>query len=206
MSNSGGDLSLTTLTSTTLLEGLKAPDNQTVWRQYTERYQPMLVRFGRRMGLATQDAEDVAQQTLLAFCESYRLGKYDRQKGRLRDWLFGIARNQLRAWRRKQPVHEVRIADAGSGTDFLQRIDDDNQLDALWEQEWRDAVLRRCLEIVRGEVDAKSFDAFQLFASQGLPAAEVAERLGMTANAVFIAKHRILKRIRELLPLLEETW
>jgi RNA polymerase sigma-70 factor (ECF subfamily) len=67
-------------------------------------------------------------------------------------------------------------------------------------------VIRQCLEEVRREFDAKSVEAFELFAWKGLPAQRVAEELGVTPNAVFIAKHRIMKRIKDLLPRMEEIW
>jgi DNA-directed RNA polymerase specialized sigma24 family protein len=49
-------------------------------------------------------------------------------------------------------------------------------------------------------------EAFELFAKDGLSAQEVAEQLGMTTNAVYLAKQHILKRIRELLPYMEEAY
>ncbi|MEW6253758.1 MAG: sigma factor, partial [Planctomycetota bacterium] len=87
---------LSTTTNTDLLRGLKDPQNQTVWQQYVDRYRPLLLGCGRRVGLSHADAEDVAQLTLTAFCTAYQAGKYDRERGRLRDWLFGIMRNQIR--------------------------------------------------------------------------------------------------------------
>jgi DNA-directed RNA polymerase specialized sigma24 family protein len=67
-------------------------------------------------------------------------------------------------------------------------------------------VLQQCLEEVRRDVDPKSVEAFELFAWKGLSAQEVADRLGMTPNAVFIAKHRILRRIRDLAQQMEHIW
>ena len=206
MAGSDPEPTLATCTSTYLLEGLKNPDNQTVWRQYVERYRPLLVRHGRRLGLGADDAEDVAQHALLSFCKAYQGGKYDRDKGRLRDWLFGNVRNEIRNWRRQHQQREVQVASRPSQTDFFAQLGDEDRWEQVWEQEWRDAVMRQCLQEVRREVDPKTFEAFELFASRGWPAARVAEQLGLTANAVFIAKHRILRRIRELLPRMETVW
>jgi RNA polymerase sigma-70 factor, ECF subfamily len=198
--------SLQTMTSTALLEGLKAPDNSTVWLEFDNRDRPMITRYARRFGLTDQDAQDAAQQTLIAFCDSYRQGKYDRDKGRLRIWLFGIARNQILNTRRKKRGREVQVADASQATGFFDKVEDEDQLEQAWNEEWRQAVLRQCLEAVRKEFDGKTVEAFELFAWKGLPAQEVAEQLGMTANAVFLVKHRVMKRIRELLPAMEDIW
>jgi len=197
---------LQTVTSTAILEGLKEPGNSAVWSEFDNRYRPMIVRYARRFGLSDQDAQDAAQQTLIAFCDSYRQGKYDRDKGRLRIWLFGIARNQILNTRRKRKGREVQIPDASQATHFFDKIEDEDQLQQAWDEEWRQAVLRQCLEAVRKEFDGKTVEAFELFAWKGVPAQKVAEQLGMTANAVFLVKHRVMKRIRELLPTMEEIW
>lgn len=192
------------VTSTTLLEGLRDADNHTVWRQWVERYRPLAVGYARRVGVPEAEAEDVAQTALLEFARAYREGKYDRERGRLRAWLFGIVHNQVRAWRRRLPPE--RPADATAGAELLAAVPDGTDPEALWEEEWRRAVLRHCLEAIRREVRPETARAFELFALQGLPAAEVALRLGTTPNAVFVAKRRILGRMRELLPLVEDAF
>jgi len=195
-----------TMTSTSLLEGLKDPNNQVVWRNFVERYRPMLERYARRFGLGSADAQDAAQVTLIAFNDSYRQGKYDREKGRLRVWLFGIARNQIRGLVRKRAKQEFQAAQSESQTDFFARVTDEDEMEKVWEAEWRQAVLQNCLEEVRREFDTKTIQAFEMFAWKGRPATEVGEELGMSPNAIFICKHRVMKRIRELLPKMEEIW
>ena len=197
---------LQTMTSTHLLEGLRRPDHGTVWPQFVDRYRPMIVSYARRLGLNDADAQDAAQQTLIAFCTSYQAGKYDREKGRLRIWLFGIARNQILNTRRRRRDREIQVADHSRDTNFFARVEDEDQLEQAWEEEWQQAVLRQCLDVVRREFDGKTVQAFEMFAWKGRPAQEVAEQLGMTANAVFLVKHRVMKRIRDLLPQMEETW
>ena len=197
---------LRTTTSTALLEGLKDAANQTVWAEYVGRYRPLLVAWCRRVGLPHSDAEDVAQDALLEFAASYRAGRYDPDRGRLRGWLYGIAHNTLRRWRHYKGRRAMPLAAAGGGSDALAQVADEDRLGALWEEEWRRAILRRCLEDVAQDVAAQTMAAFQLFACQGLPAASVAARLGITENAVFIAKHRVLRRMREVQAQLDETW
>ncbi len=197
---------LNTMTSTSMLEGLRQRDNETIWNQFVNRYRPMIVKYAARFGLKPQEAEDAAQQTLIAFCTSYQQGKYNREQGRLRVWLFGIARNQMLNYIKRRRDREIQVIDASQDTNFFARQPDEDQLERAWEEEWRDAVLRQCFEEIRREFDPKSLEAFELFATQGLPAQQVGERLGMTANAVFLVKHRIMKRIKELLPKMEEAW
>jgi RNA polymerase sigma factor (sigma-70 family) len=194
-----------TVTSTALLQALRCSENRTAWQNFTERYYPLVWRFARRLGLGPADAEDAAQETLLAFARAYQAGQYDRDKGRLHDWLFGIARRQIE-WVRRRLGREVQLPSPTDGTGPLERIPDDDPQVQLWEEEWQQAVLHQCLREIRGAFEPKTVEAFELFAWKGLSAGEVAARLGMTPNAVFLAKHKILKRIRELVPRMEEVW
>jgi len=199
-------VSLSTATSTYLLDGLKSSDNRTVWQQFVGRYRPAVFKFACGLGLREDDAEDAAQQTILTFATAYQDGKYDREKGSLRHWLFGIARNEIRNTARKLRKREIQIVDQVEQAGFFDRLEDDNRLERTWEEEWRQAVLSQCIEEVRHVFEAQTIEAFELFAWKGWPARRVAEHLGMSENAVFLAKHKVLKRIRELLPLMEEVW
>ncbi|MBI4717389.1 MAG: sigma-70 family RNA polymerase sigma factor [Planctomycetes bacterium] len=195
-----------TVTHTSLLNGLKDPGNRSVWQDFVARYRPMIVKFAQRRGLSEEDAQDAAQQTLIAFCGAYQQGKYERQQGRLRFWLFGIARNQIRNARKRDRHREVQAVEDSGATAFFDRLPDEADMEQQWEEEWQQAVLRQCLEEIRREFDPRSLEAFERFAWKGQPAQEVARQLGMTPNAVFIAKHRIMKRIKELLPVMEDIF
>ena len=170
-------------------------------------YQDMAVGYAVSLLGDFHAAEDAAQETLNAFFEGYAKGAYDPGKGRLRKWLFGIATNKIRNLvRRKAQRHEIQLIDGSSETGFLARIPDDAQLEQKWEQQWRRAVFKQCFEEVRCQLDAKTIQAYVKFAEQGNPAEQVAKELEMTCNAVYLAKHHVLKRIRELIPDMEQTW
>lgn len=193
------------VTSSFLLEGLKNPANLAVWSQYVNRYRPMLVAYAQRLALSPADSEDAAQQILTEFCRAYQAGKYDRDRGRLREWLFGIARNQIMNFRRRAARPEIQFPVRSDRDDVFDRAADDH-LTSAWDDEWQNAVLRDCLAVVRREVEPRTFQAFERFACDGLPAAEVAQQLNMTENAVFGAKRRVLRRARELLNLIQNDW
>lgn len=188
-------------TSTTLLAGLRGEQNETLWREYVDRYRPLIVSFARRLGLAEDAAEDVAQASLIAFSEGYRAGRYDRGRGRLRSWLFGIVHNQVRNWHRRRPPDEAFPA-----TTAFDQLEAPGELEPLWEEEWHRSVLARCTEAARGEFEPTTFAAFRRYAVDEVPAEEVARELGISVNAVYGAKRRVLRRIRELTPLIEEIW
>jgi RNA polymerase sigma-70 factor (ECF subfamily) len=196
---------LTTATSDTLLAGLLRPDDGAAWSDYVGRYRPLLVAHARRLGLGNDEAEDAAQDTLAAFARAYRSGQYDKEKGRLRAWLFGIARNTLLAMHRRAG-REVQVAESGAGTGFFGRLPDEDRMQQEWDRQWHEAVLRECLAAASREFEPRTMTAFELFVQQDLPAREVAARTGLSENAVFLAKRRVLRRMREMLPAITEAF
>lgn len=194
-----------TWTSTTLLAGLRDTGNREVWESFVRRYRPLVLAAVRRHGVPAQDAEDVAQSSLETFCRAYAAGEYDRGRGRLRAWLFGIVHGQVRTWRRR--AHAAPRAGATEIDARLAGIESDEAgLEAIWEDEWRQAVLRECLAQVAREVEPATLRAFEATALEGRAVEDVARELELTANAVYGARRRVLARVRELLPLMDEVF
>lgn len=186
------------LTTTTILDRLRDANDHSAWGSFVERFRAPITGFSRKLGLSQADAEDVAQETLLAFMESYRKNAFERGRGRLSHYLFGIAHNKILMARRKIATREAQISVAGDGTSFWSAVPDPRQAEEAWEQEWRQAILAQCLEQVRNEVSPQTFEAFRLVVFDQMEPAQVAERLAITRNAVFIAKHRVGTRLRDL--------
>ncbi len=184
------------ITTTQVLEDLGRRGDSPEWENFSRCFRTMIVNLARSSGLSAADAEDAAQETLLTFVKAFKDGKYDRTKGRLRDWLFGVARNVILNMLSHRP-REKLIAD-DTGTSYWDMIEDVTIAEKSWQEQWRKMVLVKCLEQVRREVDAEVFRAFELYAMQEQPAEEVASRLGVSRNAVYIAKSRVLARLRQL--------
>lgn len=187
-----------TKTSSTLLDGLTDAANRDIWQEFDGRYRPLILRVARRLGLDEEDAEDAAQETLTAFLKAYRNKKYERSKGRLRDWIQGIAFHKIRDIQRKLYKKETLHPDPDQGEDL--------QVKECWDIECKRAVLRQCLEEVRLEVAPKTFKAFELFALKQWPATKVAEHLNVSEDTVYQSKSRILARVKKLLPKMREIW
>lgn len=182
-----------------------AQEDERLWQEFVSRYQPMLVSFGRKFGLSEQDAADAAQDTLLAFAVGHRDGKYDRNKGRLRTWLLGIAMNKVREIRRKGRKEFLQVDD-GDRTRLIDQIEDDRTTSEVWEEEWRQAVLEACLREVREQVEPRTMKAFELFVMEEWPAEKVAQELGVSTNTIFKAKRRVLTRMHQTYKYLEANW
>ncbi len=149
-----------TRTTTTLLDGLLDPRNMEAWRVFESRYRPLVIAYARRRGLQHADAEDLSQIVLGDFVKAYSSGQYDRQLGRLRHWLGGLATRRIADWFR-QRGREVQPVDGDSQTPLLDRVpaqDDSNQ---LWEEEWERYLLAHCKEQIYKEFSAEYKQVFE---------------------------------------------
>jgi len=150
------------------------------------------------MGLREPEAEEVAQETLLGFAEGLRKGSYDPSKGRLRDWLFGIAYRQALNMRERLARREAQAPVGGTSASYWSRIPDEREASTSWNTEWARAVLAESMQQIRLEFEPATVQAFELFAVVGRPIEEVASQLGMSRNSIYVAKHRVLNRLRGL--------
>jgi RNA polymerase sigma-70 factor (ECF subfamily) len=202
----GPDREFATVTSASLLAGLRDPSDTARWERFVERYRPLIVRFARGLGFAADDAEDLAQEALLAFSKAYLAGRYDPARGRLRSWLFGIVHTRVRDANRRRRDREQQAGDTAQEHALRDGPAVEDELAQQWEAEWRDAVLAEGLRVVRAEVEEATWRAFDAFARAGRPAEEVADELGLTPNAVYGAKRRVLRRLRAVLPEVDEAF
>jgi RNA polymerase sigma-70 factor (ECF subfamily) len=123
--------------------------------------------------------------------------QHDRSRGRFRAWLGTVVRNAV-AERRRQPQDRIR-GHGGDGQDAILVAEaGEPQPDAEWEAAFDKAMLVALLDIVRREVAPRTYQAFELAALHDLPGRRVAEITGLRLGAVYAARLRVLRRLREL--------
>ncbi|MBK9118077.1 MAG: RNA polymerase sigma factor [Phycisphaerales bacterium] len=189
-------------TTTALLAGLHEDGNRAAWGEFDRRYRPILVGFLRRMGLNEADAADVAQETLTTFVEDYRKGKYDREQGRLRSWLIGIARFRLGDLRRA--VGKRRVL---RGESALAALPDDFDAEAVWEAEQRRIIFEQAVTELRAStrLSERTIRAFERVVLGGEPVERVAVELELTPQEIYNAKNRVVNRLREIVQRYDES-
>lgn len=187
------------ITTTQLLQELGEREEAPAWESLCHHFQPVIVHFCLNLGLSYDQAQDVTQETLVAFLKAFRAGKYQRDKGRLSTWIFGIARMTVRHHWGKQREG------ANKASPLAETIPDDGLLKQTWETQWQRVLLARCLARVQQETDPAVYEAFRLYALEDQSPDEVARHLDISRNAVYIAKSRVLSRMRELVDELDNT-
>lgn len=180
-------------TSPTLLERVRKRDEE-AWRRLVHLYAPLIVRWSGHWGIRGQDADDVGQEVFQAVAAGLENFRRERAGDTFRGWLRGITRNKLLDhFRRleKQPR-------APGGTDAQRRLLEVAE-QPLPEDSADDlgGLYHRALELVRGEFEERTWQAFWRAAVEGHQPAVIAAELGVTPAAVRKAKSRVLLRLRQ---------
>jgi RNA polymerase sigma-70 factor (ECF subfamily) len=177
-------------TSTNLLNRLQQPNQPAAWERFVRLYTPLLVVWAGRQGLRGEDAEDLVQEVLVKLLN--KLPTYKRGEGKsFRAWLSRVTVNQCHDFRRRKATRALPGADGLSGAA------DDSPVAELEEAEYRRLLVRRGLELIRPDFGESTWAAFLGVVVEGRPVAEVADELRTTRTAVYMARHRVLTRLRE---------
>jgi RNA polymerase sigma factor (sigma-70 family) len=123
--------------------------------------------------------------------------QYDPARGRFRDWLGTVVRNKI-AEHRRRPANRLRGAGGDSDNCALEQAADEPGPDAVWEAAFENSLLLTLLDAVRRETDARTYLAFELLSFEGMSGVQAARITGLSRNAVYKARKRVLERLTEL--------
>lgn len=172
-------------------------DAVTSWVEFDELYRPLLIGYARRRGLDTADAEEIAQQCLEVVLD--KIGELRHRSG-FRVWLRKIVDLKVRQYFKLRRKHQQ----ARSGV-FSNVPGEDPTPSQVWENQWERTHLLYCLAELRSEFARHNFQAFQLYVVRGVPVKDISEMLGMTPNQIYVAKSRVMRRLRQTSAALAET-
>jgi RNA polymerase sigma-70 factor, ECF subfamily len=185
-----------TSTSISLLDRLKvARPDASDWSRLQGIYLPLIQRWLSRVPGLGDESADLAQEVLVVVFRE--VPRFDREReGSFRAWLRRVTVNKVRNYRRKRHRRPAVGADQADG--FLERLSDPNgDLAREWDRDHDKHVVEKLLAVVQPDFTPATWEAFQRFGIDQIPAGRVAEELGLSANAVILAKSRVLKRLRQ---------
>lgn len=185
-------------TSASLLERLRDPADGRAWQRLVDLYTPLIHGWLARHGVKQPDLDDLTQDVLVVLVREMPGFQHTERRGAFRHWLRMVTVNRLRGfWRGQSRI----AAGMGDGKDLEQTLDElenaDSALSRLWDEEHNRHVAHRLLELIEPEFTATTWQAFRRQVLEGHPAREVAAALGISVNAVLIAKSRVLQRLRQ---------
>jgi len=185
-------------TSLSLLDGLRDQADDAAWRRLVDLYAPLIRAWLMRRAVQPQDAEDIAQEVMVVVMR--KIPEFDRvsRTGAFRRWLLLITTNCLRDFWRARRIRPTPLGEQAFLEELAALEDPASELTRQWDQEHDMHVVRSLLERIRPDFEPRTWEAFERVTFRGESPAAVAAALGMTVNAVFIAKSRIMKQLRTL--------
>ncbi len=185
-------------TRPSLLVRLKHARDDQAWVEFVEIYEPMLQRLARRNGLRGADADDITQEVFRAVAGAIDRWDPDPARGSFRSWLFRIARNlivNLLAARKRQPAG-YGTGDTGTMALLEAQPAAESESSALFDIEYRRRLFAWAADRVRGEVHESTWQAFWRTGVEGQDVPSVAKALGLSPGAVYVARSRVMARLR----------
>jgi RNA polymerase sigma-70 factor (ECF subfamily) len=183
-------------TPVSILERLRQSEDAAAWQQLVEIYQPWLRGWLRAHLLQTADVDDLVQDVLVVVLRELPNFRHNGRTGAFRTWLRGILLNRLREFRRQRSP-----STAPEGDDPERRLanlaDDQSELTRQWDREHDENMVKRLLQLIAADFEARTWQAFRAMVMEGRPAASVALELGMSVGAVWSAKSHVFKRLRQ---------
>jgi RNA polymerase sigma factor (sigma-70 family) len=190
-------------TRASLLLRLRDPRDGTAWREFVELYAPLVYGYLRKQGLQDADAADVSQDVLVAVAGAIGRLEYEPRCGAFRNWLFTVVRHKVANWWRARVARTAGSGDTGIH-DLLAEVPA-KAGEANWQAEWEQRSFAWACEQIRKEVAERTWQAFWRTAVDGQAGKSVAAELGMTVAAVYLARRRVLARLKELIQSVQEA-
>ena len=185
-------------TQPSLLVRLRDHSDAAAWSRFVEVYTPLIYDFSRARGLPAADASDVAQEVLLRVAKAIRSFEYDRQRGLFRDWLARIVLNEVR--------RNIGKTKANAPTLDVHELDLTG-MQSQWNESFQQHAFQTALDRTKSHFTKHTWTLFDLSWIHKKSVGEVAEQAGVSMQQVYVARSRVLNRLRfEVAAIVDETW
>ena len=190
-------------TQPTLLVRIRDARDQEAWGRFVDLYAPLVYGFLHKRGLQDADAADLTQDVMRQVAAAAHSLEYDARRGSFRGWLFTVVQNRLTDHWRREALRERGTGD----TDAQQQLNEVPQpggLDASaqWDADYERQLFQFAANIVKQDFGDTTWLAFWKTAVEGVAGKDVADELGITVAAVYLAKGRVMTRLKEQVKLL----
>ena len=183
-------------TSASLLERLRTAPDEATWRRLDDLYRPLIRRWLLRDPTLGEETDDIVQDVMEVIVRELP-GFQHRRTGSFRRWLRTVTGHRLAAHYRSRRSRPQALGAPPEECPLAQLADPNSELSRLWDEEHDRYVLRRLMELIEPMFEPNTLAAFRRVAYDGVAPAQAAEELGLSLNAVLLAKSRVLSRLRQ---------
>jgi RNA polymerase sigma factor (sigma-70 family) len=184
-------------TRPSLLVRIRDAHDAAAWSRFVEVYAPLIYGFARRNRLQDADAADLTQDVLRRVAAAVSRLDYDAARGSFRGWLFTVVRNRLRTFLARRPRQCPGCGELAAQAILEEQPAPEDDPAARWDREYEQRLMAWAAHQVRDQVEEATWQAFWRTSMDGKTAKEVAGELGMTVAAVYMAKSRVVARLKE---------
>jgi RNA polymerase sigma-70 factor, ECF subfamily len=185
-------------TRDSLIARLNSPADVAAWNEVMSIYGPLVYRVAIQQGLQKADAEDVVQEVFTVVLRSVGEWLDQPKRGRFRSWLSGICRNTSLNVLNRRPKGAVGLGgtEAIEAMNRLEEAVDD--VSSAFDIEYKREIYRWAIKKVKVSVSQSTWDAFYKTHVEGRPIADVSSELGVKTGSIYLARSRVMRRLREL--------
>jgi RNA polymerase sigma factor (sigma-70 family) len=191
-------------TRASLLVRLRDGGDAVAWQEFVRLYGPVIYGFARKRGLQDADAADLMQDVLRSVSSAVHRLEYDPVRGAFRGWLFTVTRNKIFNFLESRGRRVQASGDSRMQQRLEQYADSDGNLSADWEADYQRATAAQAMERVKSEFQAATWEAFIQTTVEGRTPAQAAARVGLSVGAVYVAKSRVIARLRKEVERMQE--
>jgi RNA polymerase sigma-70 factor, ECF subfamily len=181
--------------SSSLLLRVKGRE-QAAWDRLVHLYTPLVYSWCRRVGLQEADALDVGQEVFETVWRKIHHFRREQLKDSFRGWLRVITRHKVIDFYRRKQDEDLRGGDvlALAQQELCSKLPDP---DLETDSAEATLIYHRAAALIQNEFDEKTWLAFRAVVMEGRTPTDSAAAFDMTVNAVYLAKARVLKRLRQ---------
>lgn len=184
-------------TQASLLIRVRNSRDEQAWKQFEEVYGSLIYGFARKRGLQDADAADLTQEVLRLVCRAIKDLEYAPQSGSFRGWLFTVVRNQLRKFLGRRKQYEQGAGDTERQNLLAEMPAPEDDDAAAWVEEYERQLFTVAASQIRSDFKDATWQAFWQAGVEGTKAQKVADDLGLTVAAVYLAKSRVMARLKD---------
>ena len=184
-------------TRASLLARVKNLEDHASWQDFFDTYWKLIYAVSIKRGLNATEADDVVQETMCAAMKHMPQFKYDRNVGTFKTWLLTMVRWRIAdQFRKRAPIKNLPATARLDSSEALNDVPDQQDFDAIWTQQWEQALFDAAIVKTRRKVDPVKFQIFDLLIKERMSPTQVAESFSMSVSAVYLVKHRITEDIK----------
>jgi RNA polymerase sigma-70 factor (ECF subfamily) len=179
------------------------------WQEFFDTYWKLIYLAAVRGGLSEADAEDVVQETIIGIARNMENFRYEPAICSFKGWLMHVTRSRIVDHLRKAKPNKYAFVSLSTDTQVAE--EDSSSIDPasekvfedIWDSEWQTNLMESAMERVKRRIDPEHYQIFYLHSVKGMPARDVAELMGISLPKVYVVRHRVARRIKNEIRMLE---